>query len=160
STPFVGKNGRRTSSEKTKFSTKPVSCVPVTLMNATYKKTFKREINVELVELDRVQPVLIDEAIPTIFPDAPSYLTRPVPKKRKERNLADRGTPPLKRWAASGSTHDRDPGNARTEPAPETHPFTDILPPSMYCSRIVLSNDPTALCFGWHARMEPDHVCV
>ncbi|KAG0427889.1 hypothetical protein HPB47_025099 [Ixodes persulcatus] len=120
------------------------------------EKTFKHIINSELVELDRERPVLTDDAVPTIFPDAPSYLTRPVAKKRKERNLADRGTPPLKRRAASGSTHDCDPGNACTETAPETHPFNDILPPSMYCSRIVSSNDPTALCFGWHARMEPD----
>ncbi|KAG0428705.1 hypothetical protein HPB47_024323 [Ixodes persulcatus] len=120
------------------------------------EKTFMHVINGELVELDRERPVLTDDAVPTIFPNAPSYLTRPVPKKRKERNLADRGTPPLKRRAASGSTHDCDPGNACTEPAPETHPFSDILPPSMYCSRIVLSNDPTALCFGWHARTEPD----
>ncbi|XP_040073445.1 uncharacterized protein LOC120845949 [Ixodes scapularis] len=124
------------------------------------EKTFKHVINGELVELDRERPVLTDDAVPTIFPNAPSYLTRPVPKKRKERNLADRGTPPVKRRAASGSTHDSDPGNACTEPAPETHPFSDILPPSMYCSRIILSNDPTALCFGWHARMESDDLRV
>ncbi|KAG0442530.1 hypothetical protein HPB47_015674 [Ixodes persulcatus] len=99
------------------------------------EKTFKHVINGELVELDRERPVLTDDAVPTIFPDAPSYLTRPVPKKRKERNLTDRGTPPLKRRAASGFTHDCDPGNAYTEPARETHPFSDILPPSIKSSR-------------------------
>lgn len=40
------------------------------------------------------------------------------------------------------------------------HLFGDILPPLTFCSRIVLENYPTALCFGWHAAMEPGDVRV
>ncbi|KAL1445033.1 hypothetical protein MTO96_045246 [Rhipicephalus appendiculatus] len=61
------------------------------------QRTFKHVINGEVVEIDRERPALTDDAVPTIFPDAPSYLTKALPRKRKERSIADCETPSAKR---------------------------------------------------------------
>ncbi|KAH9374762.1 hypothetical protein HPB48_011345 [Haemaphysalis longicornis] len=61
------------------------------------QRTFKHVINGEDVEFDRERPSLTPDAVPTIFPDGPAYLTKPVPRKRKERNIADCTAPPAKR---------------------------------------------------------------
>lgn len=47
------------------------------------QRTFKHVINGEVVELERERPALTDDAVPTIFPDAPLYFTKHVPKKKK-----------------------------------------------------------------------------
>ncbi|KAL1474164.1 hypothetical protein MTO96_038185, partial [Rhipicephalus appendiculatus] len=65
------------------------------------QRTFKHVINGEVVEIDRERPALTDDAVPTIFPDAPSYLTKAVPRKRKERSIADCETPSAKRMTPS-----------------------------------------------------------
>ncbi|KAH8032706.1 hypothetical protein HPB51_001398 [Rhipicephalus microplus] len=61
------------------------------------QRTFKHVINGEDVEFDRERPSLTPDAVPTIFPNGPAYLTKPVPRKRKERNIADCTAPPAKR---------------------------------------------------------------
>ncbi|KAG0443475.1 hypothetical protein HPB47_014874, partial [Ixodes persulcatus] len=45
-------------------------------------------------------------------------------------------------------------------PEPSPHPFSDVTPPSVFCTKIVLTNDPGALCFGWHVRLETGDVLV
>ncbi|KAH7965222.1 hypothetical protein HPB49_004767 [Dermacentor silvarum] len=60
------------------------------------QRTFKHVINGQTVELDCERPTLTEDAISTIFPDAPSYFTKPLPKKRAERNLDNSDTPPAK----------------------------------------------------------------
>ncbi|KAL3187037.1 hypothetical protein MRX96_026130 [Rhipicephalus microplus] len=34
------------------------------------------------------------------------------------------------------------------------HLFSNISPPSAFCTKIVLTNEPGELCFGWHIRGE------
>ncbi|KAL1486817.1 hypothetical protein MTO96_046805, partial [Rhipicephalus appendiculatus] len=65
------------------------------------QRTSKPVINGEVVEIDRERPALTDDAVPTIFPDAPSYLTKDLPRKRKERSIADCETPSAKRMTPS-----------------------------------------------------------
>lgn len=43
----------------------------------------------ELVEIPREAPQLTKDAVPTLFPDAPKYLTKRAPLKRKERDLCN-----------------------------------------------------------------------
>lgn len=62
--------------------------------------TFKNVIQGEVIEIPRNLPQLVKDAVPTVFPDAPRYLSKPVPQKRRERNLCDQTTPllPAKHW--------------------------------------------------------------
>ncbi|KAH7938111.1 hypothetical protein HPB49_020034 [Dermacentor silvarum] len=48
------------------------------------QRTFKHVINGQTVELDRERPTLSQDAIPTIFPDAPSYFTTQQPKREQK----------------------------------------------------------------------------
>ncbi|KAH7940094.1 hypothetical protein HPB52_021777 [Rhipicephalus sanguineus] len=60
------------------------------------ERTFRTKIKGEIVEIPRDRPLLTKDAVPTIFPEAPKYYTKKLPKKRKERNLCDqvRAKPP------------------------------------------------------------------
>ncbi|KAH7940093.1 hypothetical protein HPB52_021776 [Rhipicephalus sanguineus] len=53
------------------------------------ERTFRTKIKGEIVEIPRDRPLLAKDAVPTIFPEAPKYYTKKLPKKRKERNLCD-----------------------------------------------------------------------
>ncbi|KAH8034309.1 hypothetical protein HPB51_022762 [Rhipicephalus microplus] len=53
---------------------------------------FEHVINGEVVRLDRARPVLLPHTVPTIFPNAPFYLSKRVVQKRKPRK---RSHPPL-----------------------------------------------------------------
>lgn len=65
------------------------------------ERTFKIVIQGKVEEIPRDVPLLVKEAVPTIFPDAPKYLSKPLPQKRKERNLCEQASrprpPPAKR---------------------------------------------------------------
>ncbi|KAH8040756.1 hypothetical protein HPB51_012926 [Rhipicephalus microplus] len=102
------------------------------------QRTFKHVINGEDVEFDRERPSLTPDAVPTIFPDGPAYLTKPVPRKRKERNIADCTAPPAKRKAPNEPTTSqaRDDAAAGEETAQAPHPFHSITPPSAFCSHV------------------------
>ncbi|KAH8032762.1 hypothetical protein HPB51_001755 [Rhipicephalus microplus] len=63
------------------------------------QRTFKHFINGEVVELERDRPAMTDDDVLTIFPDAPLYFTKHVPKRRKERDVANHYAPPPKRMA-------------------------------------------------------------
>lgn len=57
------------------------------------ERTFRTTIKGEVVEIPRDRVRLSNDAIPTIFPEAPKYFTKSLPKKRKERNLCDQVLP-------------------------------------------------------------------
>lgn len=119
------------------------------------------EIRVRNVEFEREWPSLTDDAVPTVFPDAPAYLTKPVPKKRKVRNIANNDVPPPKRKALQPSTPDLELDKGIDQASePSRHPFRSVSPPPAFCTKIVLTNDPGALCFGWHIRLETEDVLV
>lgn len=59
----------------------------------TFQKTIKREV----VEIPQDRPQLAKDAVPTIFPNAPHYITKSPLKKRKERNICDQVFPAPKR---------------------------------------------------------------
>ncbi|XP_075733126.1 uncharacterized protein LOC142775554 [Rhipicephalus microplus] len=61
------------------------------------QRTYRHVINGEVVEIPRDRPLLTEDAVPTIFPDAPKYLTKKTPTRRKERNLCEQGEPPYKK---------------------------------------------------------------
>ncbi|XP_075742354.1 uncharacterized protein LOC142817930 isoform X2 [Rhipicephalus microplus] len=48
-------------------------------------RTFKHRINGEDVYMPRAVPTLTNDAVPTIFPNLPKYLTKALPKERKRR---------------------------------------------------------------------------
>ncbi|KAH9378875.1 hypothetical protein HPB48_013444 [Haemaphysalis longicornis] len=125
------------------------------------QRTFKHVINEENVEFERERPPLIDDAVPTVFSDAPAYLTKPVPKKRKVRKIASNYVPRPKRKALRASTPDLelDEGIGQAS-EPSRRPFRNVPPPSAFCTTIVLTNDPGALCFGCHIRLETGEVLV
>ncbi|KAH8038995.1 hypothetical protein HPB51_004673 [Rhipicephalus microplus] len=121
------------------------------------ERTFKHVINGEVVELERKRPALTDDAVPTIFPDAPLYFTKHVRKRRKERELANRYAQPPKRMALDEGMPDSElTESVDVQSASETsdHLFSIISPPSAFCTEIVLTNEPGELCFGWHIRGE------
>ncbi|CAN7939599.1 unnamed protein product [Ixodes hexagonus] len=70
------------------------------------QRTFQTTIKDEVVEIPRDLPLLTPDAVPTIFPDAPKYISKPLPKKRKERNICDQ---------ASRDTADNEPGTAEVD---------------------------------------------
>ncbi|KAH7974388.1 hypothetical protein HPB49_014856 [Dermacentor silvarum] len=61
------------------------------------QRTYRHVNNGEMVEIPRDRPLLREDAVPTIFPDAPKYLTTKTPTRRKEGNLCEQGEPPTKR---------------------------------------------------------------
>ncbi|KAH7960829.1 hypothetical protein HPB49_023793 [Dermacentor silvarum] len=59
---------------------------------------FEHIISGELVRLERSRPFLQPDAIPTIFPNVPKYLSKPVPKKRNPTERLDpQFAPPQKK---------------------------------------------------------------
>ncbi|KAG0420934.1 hypothetical protein HPB47_003154 [Ixodes persulcatus] len=96
------------------------------------QRTFKHMVNGESVEFERERPSLTDDAVPTVFPDAPAYLTKPAPKKRKVRDLANNYVPRPKRKALGESTPDLELAeriDLPKAPEPSPHPFSDVTPP-------------------------------
>lgn len=109
------------------------------------------------MELEHERPALTDDAVPTIFPDAPLYFTKHVPKRRKERDLGNHYAPPPKRMALDEGMPDCElTESVDVQSASETsaHPFSNVSVPSAFCTKIVLWNEPGELCFGWHIRGE------
>ncbi|KAH8031364.1 hypothetical protein HPB51_016548 [Rhipicephalus microplus] len=61
------------------------------------ERTFKTTINGEVVEIERDRLQLAKDALAAIFPGAPIYITKRLPKKRKERSICDQVLPAAKR---------------------------------------------------------------
>ncbi|KAH6932655.1 hypothetical protein HPB50_008490 [Hyalomma asiaticum] len=53
------------------------------------ERSYKTVVRGELVEIPREAPQLTKDAVPTLFPDAPKYLTKRAPLKRNERDLCN-----------------------------------------------------------------------
>uniref|UniRef100_A0A131YKK8 THAP-type domain-containing protein n=1 Tax=Rhipicephalus appendiculatus TaxID=34631 RepID=A0A131YKK8_RHIAP len=84
------------------------------------ERTFRTKINGEIVEIPRDRPLLAKDAIPTIFPEAPKYYTKKLPKKRKERNLCDQVLPKRKRRQKDGTVENAC-AHATSNAESETH---------------------------------------
>ena len=56
------------------------------LKNDFIKRNYKHVINGQEVLLPKGRPTLSPDAVTTIFPNLPSYFTKKLPKKRKERD--------------------------------------------------------------------------
>lgn len=103
------------------------------------QRTFKHVINGEVVELERKRPVLTDDAVLTIFPDAPLYFTKHVRKRRKERNLANHYAPPPKRMALDEGMPDcelTDSVDVRSASETSAHPFSNVSPLSDFAPKL------------------------
>lgn len=48
-------------------------------------RRFEHTTEGKTVRLERTRPVLLPGAVPTIFPNVPSYLSKPVPRKRNPK---------------------------------------------------------------------------
>lgn len=83
------------------------------------ERTFRIKIKGEIVEIPRERPQLTKDAIPTIFPEAPKYYTKSLPKKRKERNLCNQKLP-LRKRRRKKSTAENGRAGATSTPA-EAH---------------------------------------
>lgn len=51
------------------------------------EKSWQHVIGAEVVHVARDRPSLTDDAVPTVFPDAPKYFTKRAPVKRKNKSL-------------------------------------------------------------------------
>lgn len=58
------------------------------------ERSYKTVIQGNVVEIKRDVPRLTKDAVPTKFPDAPKYVSKPVARKRKARNLCYQPPPP------------------------------------------------------------------
>ncbi|KAH8031353.1 hypothetical protein HPB51_016411 [Rhipicephalus microplus] len=61
------------------------------------ERTYRHIINGEVVEIPHDCPRLSEDAVPTLFPDAPKYFTKKAPVKRKDRNICEQRGPAKKR---------------------------------------------------------------
>lgn len=106
------------------------------------KRHFTYVINGETVEILRERPVLTNDAVPTIWPNAPSYLSKKPPEKRQSRT-STRGLPTkIQRREVSASSHYDTHVEARVPECETPAPEFSILPdvercelPSVYWSR-------------------------
>ncbi|KAH8037487.1 hypothetical protein HPB51_011636 [Rhipicephalus microplus] len=125
------------------------------------QRTFRHVINGDVVKLDRERPVLTKDTVPTIFPDAPSYFTKQLPKKRAERNLGNSYLSPAKRRALNNDpAEDPKTQTCTNESSQGPCPLGEIELPSAFCSKIPLPCDANALFFAWHTGTEPCDVRV
>ncbi|KAH7959378.1 hypothetical protein HPB49_010630 [Dermacentor silvarum] len=115
---------------------------------------FEHTIDGKTVRLERTRPVLLPGAAPTIFPNVPSYLSKPVPRKR---NPKERLCPPLavpeKRQRMSNVLQPL-PGEESDESATATSmprlPFNhkDIALPSDNWGKHVFSGVPLKVAYS------------
>ncbi|XP_042143964.1 52 kDa repressor of the inhibitor of the protein kinase-like [Ixodes scapularis] len=126
-------------------------------------KQFNHIVNGKLVQIQRDRPLLKDDAVPTIFPSAPSYFTRSLPKKRKTRDLCHQLLPPRKRKrqeenceavdiqgeeTSSRWTHesvhiqDEERSSTATQRSGKSQFYRNLHLPTSYWSKIVFEDDP------------------
>lgn len=103
---------------------------------------FKQAINGQFVEIDREQPALTEDPVSTIFPDAPSYISKCVLKKRKILHTVTPQHRNAKLETNAWKTATL--GYLKNESGPEArwHPFSDIPLSSVLCNKVVLKNGP------------------
>lgn len=60
------------------------------------QKEFRHIVNGVEVVIPRDIPVLRDDAVPTVFPNLPKYISKALPKERKRRESGSHSVPPKK----------------------------------------------------------------
>lgn len=67
------------------------------------ERSFKTVVKGVVVNIPRDAPQLTKDAVPTPFPDAPKYMSKAMPQKRKQRNLCEQiATPPPPKMPRTG----------------------------------------------------------
>lgn len=109
------------------------------------------------MEIQRDRPSLRDDAVPTIFPDVPSYFTQKLPKKRKSENICQQLLRPRKRKkqekdgiCGAADNLKEETRTTSTQPSDVFQPYCSLQLPTHYWSKIAFRNDPSsthyALC--------------
>ncbi|XP_077531337.1 uncharacterized protein LOC144143461 [Haemaphysalis longicornis] len=114
---------------------------------------FEHNIQGEIVRVDRSRPFLKPEAIPTIFPNVPKYLSKPVPKKRQPKERLDpRLEPPQKRsrMLESSSPDQSSPDGFSEAPAraASSVDYRNIILPSDQWGKHVFSEEPLCVAYS------------
>ncbi|XP_049513943.1 uncharacterized protein LOC125941065 [Dermacentor silvarum] len=108
---------------------------------------FEHIINGELVRLERGRPFLQPDAIPTIFPNVPKYLSKPVPKKRNPKERLDpQFAPPQKKSridVSSPDTSDETPMLAA-----DSVDYQNVIMPSNQWGKHVFSESPLLVAYS------------
>lgn len=115
-------------------------------------------VNGEEVKIPRGRPCLTEDAIPTIFPNTPCYLSKKLPQKRqsrtsrgevlgKKRKTNDENEPPsMENDSPSDVTADGSPVPGACSVERLDHVKGEKLP-SKYWSRCLLADAPKAVAF-------------
>ncbi|KAH9367687.1 hypothetical protein HPB48_012803 [Haemaphysalis longicornis] len=75
------------------------------------QKDFRHIVNGVEVVIPRDVPVLRDDAVPTVFPNLPKYISKALPKERKRRGSGSHSVPPKKtRTEPEGSGSSQEDG--------------------------------------------------
>uniref|UniRef100_A0A131YYW0 THAP-type domain-containing protein n=1 Tax=Rhipicephalus appendiculatus TaxID=34631 RepID=A0A131YYW0_RHIAP len=139
------------------------------------QRYFEHTINGQLVRIKRGIPCLTPDAVPTIFPDSPSYYTRRVPARRKPIQRAPLPPPKRRRTSTKTTSSSEAPSadasaegeeGSGVEPAPEAptecepvvevvecevtpaFPYKDLPLPSGRWARHVISETPLVIAYS------------
>ncbi|KFM65789.1 hypothetical protein X975_17498, partial [Stegodyphus mimosarum] len=105
-------------------------------------KFYNHVVNGEDIKIPRGKPLLKPEAIPSIFPKAPKYFNKPLPKKRKDRSNV---TTEAKTMCVNKENHD-----ASEISVSRTMRISDVETvqlPSPFWSKLRIKNCPQSLVF-------------
>lgn len=127
-------------------------------------------VNKEVVKIPRGRPCLSEDAIPTLFPNVPEYLSKKLPKKRQSRTSSGE-VAGKRRKTSDGPTREAascdDDGSSFTADGAATSSactlekldyLKDEKLPSGYWSRHLLAEAPKAIAFSVCAQAG-DSVC-
>ncbi|KAH6935837.1 hypothetical protein HPB50_010717 [Hyalomma asiaticum] len=114
-------------------------------------------VNGEVVKIPRGRPCLTEDAIPTIFPNTPSYLSKKLPQKRhsrtsrgevlgKKRKTNDENEPPMEHDSALDATADGAPVIGACTVERLDYLQGEMLPNKYWC-RCLLVDAPKAVAF-------------
>ncbi|KAG0425381.1 hypothetical protein HPB47_027439 [Ixodes persulcatus] len=127
------------------------------------EKTSKHIVNGEIVQIQRDRPLLRDDAAPTIFPDAPSYFTRSLPKKRKTRDLCHQLLPPCKRKkqeeiCEAVDIQGEERSSTATQRSGTSQFYSNLHLLTSHWSKIVFEEDPLSAHYAWCEPGSNSHV--
>ncbi|KAK8775731.1 hypothetical protein V5799_030923 [Amblyomma americanum] len=93
-------------------------------------RDFKHIINGAEVLIPRSIPALSEDAVPTVFPNLPKYISRMLPKERKRRNASQAPIPSKRSGACLDTTEECPPADvegADTQRGGMSEPFAEEL---------------------------------
>lgn len=120
------------------------------------ERFYTHVINGETVQIPRGKPVLKSDAVPTIFPNVPAYLSKKVPKKRTSRTSTCGLPSKIRRQEPSTSACEETAGSYSTEsdsnqiPVPNVPAIPDVRKcglPSAYWARHLIAGADNATVF-------------